>query len=412
MSTHLPSDLPRLVSELHIAPFEQGRADIECFLVETRAGAFLVNQKMRCLLEALVEHSSMAALCAQLEASLGKSIDEAEVSAAIAGLPKSVFQDGPDAAGKTPFHFFLRLLPARVVQGWADHLRGFYAPHIVAIVAGVFLLELPWLAQGLRQSLHAQLNPAGVAWLVGGTCLIALIHELGHAAACAWYGLRPGEIGFGLYLVFPAFYTDVTKAWRLQPSRRAVVDAGGMYFQIILIAAAVPLAHALNDDRMLFAFVLYNLYLIFHNLNPLFKMDGYWIFSDLAGLPNLHKRTWQVFRYALRTDRKPPPGFPWTEKKKTWLLLHAYALAVLAYAAFAVFALPQWFAAQLRPYPAVAVAHLRAIVQAGQGADYKFLAGECVQLALVSLMPASILVLLVSLLGRICRPLLRRRKAA
>jgi putative peptide zinc metalloprotease protein len=412
MSTITSGELPRLASELHIAPFEQGRADIACFLVETRTGAFLVNQKMRCLLEALVEHSSMAGLRTQLEASLGTSIDEAEVSAAIAGLPRSVFQDGQPAACKTPLHFFLRLLPARVVQRWADLLRGLYSPAVVAVVIGLFLIELPWTWQGAMQAIDTQLSPTSVLWLLVGTCLIALVHELGHAAACAWYGLRPGEIGFGLYLVFPVFYTDVTKAWRLRPGRRAAVDAGGIYFQIILITAAVPLAHALNNDRRIFAFVLYNLYLIFHNLNPLFKMDGYWIFSDLAGLPNLHKRTWQVLRQTLRPTRKPPLGFPWMEKKRTWLLLQAYALAVVAYALFVVLALPHWFAVQLKPYPAVAAAHLRAIVLAGQGADYKSLAEECVRLALVSLMPALILILLISVVARICRRLFVNRKVA
>jgi putative peptide zinc metalloprotease protein len=412
MSTKTSGELPRLAAELHIAPFEQGRADIECFLVETRVGAFLVNQKMRCLLEALVEHSSMAGLRTQLEASLGTRIDEAEVSAAIAGLPKSVFQDGQLADGKTPFHFFFRLLTARVVQRWADRLCGLYAPVVVMVVAGSFLLELPWLWQGVLQCINAQLTPTSILWLLGGTCLVALIHELGHAAACAWYGLRPGEIGFGVYLVFPVFYTDVTKAWRLRPSRRAVVDAGGMYFQIILIAVAVPLAHALNNDRRIFTFVLYNLYLIFHNLNPLFKMDGYWIFSDLAGLPNLHKRTWQIFRQTLRANRKPPLGFPWREKKGTLLLLQAYALTVAAYAMLVVFALPQWFAVQLKPYPAAAAAHLRAIALAGQEADYKSFAEECARLALVSLMPALILILLISVVVRIGRPFFVNRKAA
>ena len=78
MPTELSGNLPRLASEMHIAPFEQGRTGVECFLVETREGAFLVNGQMRCLLEALVEQSSMSGLRAQLEASLGKSVDEAQ----------------------------------------------------------------------------------------------------------------------------------------------------------------------------------------------------------------------------------------------------------------------------------------------------------------------------------------------
>ena len=43
-----------------------------------------------------------------------------------------------------------------------------------------------------------------------------------------------GNIGFALYFIYPAFYTDVTKVWRLPRLKRAVVDLGGIYFQAIL----------------------------------------------------------------------------------------------------------------------------------------------------------------------------------
>ena len=30
--------------------------------------------------------------------------------------------------------------------------------------------------------------------------------------------------------------------------------------------------------------------IMIQNLNPVFKLDGYWLFSDLSGLTNLHDR--------------------------------------------------------------------------------------------------------------------------
>ncbi len=367
--------------ELRIAPFEQGRADIECFLVETRVSAFLVNQKMRCLLEALVEHSSMAALRTQcLEASLGTSIDEAEVSAAIASdSPKAVFQETVrPRPGKRLFIFPSACCrPASVQAAGLTRLRGLYSPAVVAVVTAGFLLlgcHGCWRGGSGNAStpgLSSHRCPAGCS---AGTCLIALIHELGHAAACVWFGLPPGEIGFGLYLLFPVFYTDVTKAWRLRSSRRAVVDAGGIYFQMILVALAVPLAHHLGNDRRIFAFVLYNLYLIFHNLNPLFKMDGYWIFSDLAGSAGTssRQRTWQIFRQGVLSGpiANRPRGFPWMEKKKDLaaapmpMRSRCWPMGVVCRRRLAL----QWFAAQLKPYSAaVAAAHLRAIAAGRAG---------------------------------------------
>lgn len=49
-------------------------------------------------------------------------------------------------------------------------------------------------------------------FIIASSC----IHELGHAAACRYYGIEHGNVGFGLYLNFPVFYTDVSSIWRLK----------------------------------------------------------------------------------------------------------------------------------------------------------------------------------------------------
>ena len=62
------------------------------------------------------------------------------------------------------------------------------------------------------------------------TVLSAGFHEFGHAAACRYGGATPGAMGAGLYLVWPAFYTDVTDCYRLGRAGRVRVDLGGLYF--------------------------------------------------------------------------------------------------------------------------------------------------------------------------------------
>jgi hypothetical protein len=52
--------------------------------------------------------------------------------------------------------------------------------------------------------------------LVLPTVVVATaFHEIGHASACRFSGARPGEMGVGVYLIWPAFYCDVTDAYRL-----------------------------------------------------------------------------------------------------------------------------------------------------------------------------------------------------
>ena len=42
-------------------------------------------------------------------------------------------------------------------------------------------------------------------------------------------------MGAGLYLVWPAFYTDVTDSYRLDRGGRIRTDLGGLYFNAIVV---------------------------------------------------------------------------------------------------------------------------------------------------------------------------------
>ena len=42
-------------------------------------------------------------------------------------------------------------------------------------------------------------------------------------------------MGAGLYLVWPAFYTDVTDSYRLGRAGRIRTDLGGLYFNAIVV---------------------------------------------------------------------------------------------------------------------------------------------------------------------------------
>ena len=82
----------------------------------------------------------------------------------------------------------------------------------------------------------------------------SFFHELGHASACKFFGVRHGGIGFGLYLNFPVLYTDVTEVWKLKRGERCVVNLAGVYFQswwlIILLVAFLMTGNdlALSDS--------------------------------------------------------------------------------------------------------------------------------------------------------------------
>lgn len=126
-------------------------------------------------------------------------------------------------------------------------------------------------------------------------CAGLIFHELGHAAAAYKYGCRKVEVGVGWYIYFIVFYAELSEAWRLKPEKRLVIDCAGGYFQSVF--GVVLWCAFLNTGNFVFisAASLLMLYSLF-NLNPFFRMDGYWIASDLLGVTNLRAIAFSIIK--------------------------------------------------------------------------------------------------------------------
>jgi len=184
---------------------------------------------------------------------------------------------------------------------------------------------------------------------------ILLIHELGHAAAGYRFGIKPKEIGAGLYLIFPVLYTDVTEVWRLGKLKRTIVNLGGIYFQLLinLLLIWYLVDHfgdfaQINTSRYL---IQLNVATIFINAVPFLKFDGYWIYSDLFSLPNLRRQSILYIRKVasavIPALRKPArPNDPEVDLKNPFLLVYSVGrLWFLAY--FFLFAFKTFFSVVL-----------------------------------------------------------------
>lgn len=115
------------------------------------------------------------------------------------------------------------------------------------------------------------------------------LHEVGHSTASFRHGIKPGKIGFGFYLIFPVLFSDVTKSWLLPRQKRLIVNAGGVYFQLIinvLLMAGYVLSNSMMENYLRYL-ILSNTLVLVYSLLPFFRNDGYWVYSDLFGIPNL-----------------------------------------------------------------------------------------------------------------------------
>ena len=133
----------------------------------------------------------------------------------------------------------------------------------------------------------------------------ALVHEVGHATACRYGGAEPGAIGVGLYIVFPAFYTDVTDSYRLGRGGRVRTDLGGLYFNAWCVIA-LGLTYLQTGAGVLLLSGLVMQIQMLQQLIPVVRFDGYYVLADLAGVPDLFARVGPVLR-SLRPGRQPDP---------------------------------------------------------------------------------------------------------
>ena len=167
-----------------------------------------------------------------------------------------------------------------------------FAPVVVVLVTLAFLAVCAWVLveKGLASAAHDAFHEPGLLLAVFGvTVLSAGFHEFGHAAAARYGGAQPGAMGAGVYLVWPAFYTDVTDSYRLGRAGRVRTDLGGLYFNAIVALVMFGVWFATGWDAVLLVIATQVLQMV-RQLAPLVRFDGYHVLADLTGVPDLYHR--------------------------------------------------------------------------------------------------------------------------
>jgi len=192
-----------------------------------------------------------------------------------------------------------------------------FLPPVIAIVGAAVLLMDYWLffnhglGQPLRQTIADPVTFLLVAALIIAS---AAFHEVGHATACCYSGGRPGRMGAGIYLAWPAFYTDVTDAYRLPRSGRLRTDLGGIYFNALFVLVMTAAFFATGFEPLLLVAFLMQVEIV-QQLLPFLRLDGYYVLSDIAGVPDLFRRIPAVLKSAIPGR----PADPQVTELKRWV---------------------------------------------------------------------------------------------
>ena len=121
------------------------------------------------------------------------------------------------------------------------------------------------------------------------------LHEFAHAITLKHFGGEVRQMGFLLLYFQPCFYCDVSDAYLFAEKRKKIlVTFAGVIFQIFLWSLSTLAWHLLPEGSALghlfFIATAFTLLTVLFNLNPLIKLDGYYILTDWVGIPNLRAK--------------------------------------------------------------------------------------------------------------------------
>jgi putative peptide zinc metalloprotease protein len=184
------------------------------------------------------------------------------------------------------------VVPDRLVRWISGKLCFLFVPWVVAaVLAGFAAMDvLLLIGQGSTFGMAEVLRRPSLLVVI---CLLTIVaagfHELGHATAGRYGGADPGVIGVGIYLVWPAFFSDLTDSYRLGRRGRLRADLGGVYFNVVFMLLAGGL-YVLTGLHWLILLIVLQHVVVAQQFLPFLRLDGYYVLSDLAGVPDLFGR--------------------------------------------------------------------------------------------------------------------------
>ncbi len=160
---------------------------------------------------------------------------------------------------------------------------------------------------------------------------VVLFHELGHVAACKPAGIKNGEIGIGIYLIFPVFYSDISNLWTATKQQRIIANLAGVFNQYLYALILYGIFY-FTDYKIFLTISILIIIDGVYQLYPFVRSDGYWILSDALSIPNLQQKG-RNYLTALFTGR-------WNKlktKSKSDFFILCYSIVNLGFIIFYVY---------------------------------------------------------------------------
>lgn len=155
-----------------------------------------------------------------------------------------------------------------------------------------------------------------------------ILHELGHIAACRKFTGKNGEIGFGIYFIFPVLYSNISSVWLAGKQERIITNLAGIYMQLWCMLLFYLIYFFTHNALSLFISYLITLYCIIQ-IFPFIRSDGYWLLSDITSTSNLLEKSKTEINSFIRD---PKLWIKKKQEKKIFLICYSiFNYAILLY---------------------------------------------------------------------------------
>src|SRR5688572_20304907 len=167
--------------------------------------------------------------------------------------------------------------------------RGFVIFSAAVILFGVAFTIMNW--DEIARDIPRLYNFGSLLVMYLTALGVITLHEFAHGLTCKHFGGNVREMGFMLMYFQPAFYCNVSDAWLFpNKSQRLWVTFAGAYFELFLWAIATVLWWMTDPETIInflaLAVMSTSAIKSLFNMNPLIKLDGYYLLSDLLEIPN------------------------------------------------------------------------------------------------------------------------------
>jgi len=179
-------------------------------------------------------------------------------------------------------------------------------------------------------------------WLL--FCGLGFFHEAAHAMTCKHYGGRVHKTGFMLLYLTPCFFAEITEVYVYGSKwQRIATIIAGIWVELMFCAMAsviwwgTPLGSPIHD----FAYkvmLITGVAMVLMNLNPLLKLDGYYLLGELIGVPTIKETSTEYLSSWVKHNVfELPVEVPYLRRRRRWLFVF-YAIASGAYSYIVLFA--------------------------------------------------------------------------